>query len=69
MITPDNIAPGEIVQHKLQKEWIMVLSHHKPSNIIRCRTKKLEVIECYPFELELVPAHNCRKGIGGNERR
>lgn len=72
MLNTDNIIPGRIVQHKLQKEWIMVLSCHESTSlgsIIKCRTKKLEVVEFYSFELELVPAHNCRKDSRNNEKR
>lgn len=71
MIDTDSIAPGIIVQHILQKEWVMVLSWHTSANlgtIIKCRTKKLEVIEFYSFELELIPLSEGRKGNRSNAK-
>ncbi len=40
---------GEIVEHILSKDWLVILEIN--DNIIKCRTKKLEVVELYDFEL------------------
>jgi len=51
----DNIIPGEVVQHRLQKEWLMVLTGNEipgSAKLVKCRTKQLEVKEFFSFELE-----------------
>lgn len=55
-----NTLPGETVQHILQREWVLVLSVSGApgsAQIVKCRTKKLEEVEFYSFELEHVPSH------------
>ncbi len=41
---------GQIVEHKLDKEWMMVLEDN--GETIKCRTKSYDIIEFNDFELE-----------------
>lgn len=46
---------GQVVQHILQKEWVLVLYPKTVDGRIEsymCRTKQFEAKEFYPFELE-----------------
>ena len=46
---------GQVVQHILQKEWLLVLYPKVVDGKVElyvCRTKQFEVKEFYPFELE-----------------
>lgn len=57
----DSVTPGIVVQHMLQKEWLMVLTvDNLPGSArsAKCRTKQLDVKEFYFFELENIPANN-----------
>ena len=48
---------GEKVQHKLAKEWVLVVSCHEDEYSItyyKCRTKQLELIEFSEVELEAI---------------
>lgn len=49
-------VPGQIVQHILQKEWVLILfSKEVPDSgpaQFTCRTKKFERLDFYAFELE-----------------
>lgn len=49
-------VPGQIVQHILQKEWVLILFPKKVpgsgSAQFTCRTKKFEMVDFYAFELE-----------------
>lgn len=52
---PEEIIPGEPLQHILQKEWVLVLSVSDipgSAQKVICRTKKLKEVEFYSFELE-----------------
>lgn len=63
------ISPGDIVQHRINKEWVMVL-YFKYAHLetfdkkeaapdrIACRTKSFDVIQFYPFELEPIKKKN-----------
>ncbi len=45
------MKPGDIVEHILDKEWLLVLEID--GDKIVCRTKSFEKIEFYSFELRL----------------
>lgn len=57
---------GQVVQHILQREWVLVLF---PKNTksdfshpqVTCRTKKLDLVDFYEFELE--PASTSKKPL------
>lgn len=62
-MTPKFTA-GQVVQHILQKEWVLILFPKKvpgsgPAQFT-CRTKKFEVLDFYTFELE--PTSHTTKG-------
>ena len=42
---------GQIVEHKLSKDWMMVLEVR--GDKVLCRTKDLQEVEFYAFELKL----------------
>ncbi len=42
---------GQVVEHKLTKDWLMVLEHR--GDKVLCRTKDLRELEFYTFELQL----------------
>lgn len=48
---------GQIVQHILQKEWVLVLEYknYAKNGIpqVTCRTKKFTLCDFYEFELEV----------------
>jgi hypothetical protein len=50
---------GEVVQHTLQKEWLMILDSRmdtsKAARVYTCRTKKMELKDFWEFELEKAP--------------
>lgn len=55
---------GQVVQHILQKEWVLILFPKKipgsgPAQFT-CRTKKFEMLDFYAFELE--PTSHTAKG-------
>lgn len=53
-MTPEFKA-GQVVQHILQKEWVLVLYPKTVNGRVElyvCRTKQFEIKELYPFELE-----------------
>ncbi len=60
---PTTFKPGQIVQHILQKEWVLILCPKKVPGSgpiqFTCRTKKFEMVDFYKFELE--PASNTPK--------
>lgn len=41
---------GQIVEHRLSKEWVMVLEESS-SGVYLCRTKSFDKIEFFKFEL------------------
>ena len=41
--------PGEIVEHKLNKEWLLVIEELKDT--VKCRTKDFHIVEFFKFEL------------------
>lgn len=43
--------PGEIVEHKLSREWVMVLEYDSKEEIYLCRTKSFEEVKFKSFEL------------------
>jgi hypothetical protein len=48
------LKPGDIVEHKLSKDWLMVLniSSNSAHALVTCRTKSLDIKEFYDFELQ-----------------
>lgn len=56
------VNPGDIIQHKLQREWLMAISPIRIEGCegILCRTKKFKLVELYIFELE--PAEKGKNG-------
>jgi hypothetical protein len=42
---------GEIVEHILSKDWVMVLEYISETDQYLCRTKSLQSIAFYGFEL------------------
>lgn len=42
---------GDIVEHILSKDWLIVLSYDEYSNRYLCRTKDLREVILYTFEL------------------
>lgn len=46
----EEFKSGEIVEHKLSREWVMILSKEK--EFYKCRTKSFEIILFSDFELE-----------------
>ena len=42
---------GEIVEHILSKDWVMVLEYILETDQYLCRTKSLQSIAFYAFEL------------------
>lgn len=42
---------GEIVEHKLSKEWVMVLSYDSKENTYLCRTKSFDEVKFNDYEL------------------
>lgn len=57
---------GQVVQHILQKEWVLVLHSNVMNGEIKsyvCRTKQFRRIKFYPFELEPT-----RKNENGRQR-
>jgi hypothetical protein len=42
---------GEIVEHILSKDWLIVLQYDDYSNRYLCRTKDLREVILYTFEL------------------
>ncbi len=53
------LKEGDILQHKLSKDWVMVLEikvNINPDIVkIYCRTKSLDIKDFYDFELEPKP--------------
>lgn len=43
--------PGEIVEHKLSREWVMILSYDSKNDAYSCRTKSFEEVHFKSFEL------------------
>ena len=48
----DTFTEGQVVEHCLTKEWVMVLSYDKPKRVYTCRTKKFEKVDFFDFELK-----------------
>jgi hypothetical protein len=48
----EEFKQGEIVEHKLTKEWLMVLFFDEKKSTYTCRTKGFEEIVIYSFELQ-----------------
>jgi hypothetical protein len=42
---------GDIVEHVLSKDWLIVLQYDEYSNRYLCRTKDLREVILYTFEL------------------
>jgi hypothetical protein len=42
---------GDIVEHILSKDWLLVLDHNSDNNTFLCRTKTHEAIWFHEFEL------------------
>lgn len=45
-------AVGDIVEHILSKDWLIVLQYDEYSNRYLCRTKDLREVILYTFELK-----------------
>jgi len=43
--------PGDIVEHLLSKDWLMVLDYLPEMDQYLCRTKTLQSVAFYSFEL------------------
>lgn len=43
---------GDIVEHILSKDWLVVLQYDEYSNRYLCRTKDLREVILYTFELQ-----------------
>ena len=43
---------GEVVEHRLSREWVMVLSYNSKDGVYLCRTKSFEERTFYEFELQ-----------------
>jgi len=43
---------GDIVEHILSKDWLIVLQYDEYSNRYLCRTKDLREVILYTFELQ-----------------
>ena len=41
---------GQIVEHKLSKDWLMVI---EIGVMIKCRTKDLRIVDLFEFEVQL----------------
>jgi hypothetical protein len=41
---------GQIVEHKLSKDWLMILEIGE--SLIKCRSKDLRIIDLYQFEVQ-----------------
>jgi len=48
----EEFDPGEIVEHKLSREWVMILSYSPKEKAYSCRTKSFEMVIFYDFELQ-----------------
>ncbi len=46
----ERFTEGQIVEHKLNKEWMMVIKYQGKKVI--CRTKSLDLVEIEEFELK-----------------
>jgi hypothetical protein len=60
----EKIKCGDIIQHRLQREWLMVVAvESMPGSAqkIKCRTKRLEVKEFNRFELEPLSVKDIKK--------
>lgn len=60
----EKVKCGDIIQHRLQREWLMVVavgSAPGSAQKIRCRTKRLEIKEFNRFELEPISVKDIRK--------
>ena len=44
------VKKGDIVEHVLSKDWLLVLSIYHDK--VECRTKSLDIKEFYDFELQ-----------------
>lgn len=44
--------PGEIIEHKLSKEWVMVLNYNAKERVYTCRTKSFDEKQFHDFELQ-----------------
>ena len=42
---------GDIVEHILSKDWLLVLDHNAEDNMVLCRTKDHQAIWFNKFEL------------------
>jgi hypothetical protein len=42
---------GQIVEHKLSKDWLMVIEIGV--SLIKCRTKDLRIVDLFDFEIQL----------------
>ena len=50
------LKPGDILQHKLSKDWVMFIGLKLDAvTKIYCRTKSLDIKDFYDFELEPKP--------------
>ncbi len=47
----ENFKVGEIVEHVLNKEWLLILEVDEETSSYVCRTKNLTIDAFYDFEL------------------
>lgn len=50
----EKFKTGDMVEHKLNKEWLLVLKANKNDGMYCCRTKSLKTEYFYEFELRKV---------------
>ena len=43
---------GEVVEHKLSREWVMILNYDASKKVYNCRTKAFEEVRFFDFELQ-----------------
>lgn len=49
---------GEIVEHKLNKEWLMIINVKPGEDVVTCRSKNFQIIDFYEYELKKVKQTN-----------
>lgn len=52
---------GDVVEHVLSKDWLIVLQYDEYSNRYLCRTKDLREVILYTFELTRPQSQNKNK--------
>ncbi len=50
MVDLTTVKKGDILEHKLSKDWLMAIE--VKGNEVTCRTKSLDIKDFYDFELQ-----------------